>query len=294
MTGPDDVAASVVVPTIGRVALLAGCVRSLLSCRPSPAQIVVVDQSHRGQVEEAMGDLGDERIEVVPDEGRGIARATNRGVAAGRHEITLVTHDDCTVAPDWVGRAAGLVAGRPDVVFTGRVLAPDRAEYVPSTISDVARCDYTGRVTSGVLYPANMAFSRGAMIDFGGFDERPGLMLAAEDNDFCYRWLAAGRPLVYEPDLVVWHHDWRTPDELRRTHMTYARGQGAFYAKHLMARDRRILPLLRWDLARAARSTIVGPLRCRPRWQDPYREMLWSLLAGMAEELWGSRRSAVR
>ena len=292
MTEPRPVA--VVIPTIGRMALLTECIRSVLMANPGPAQIVVVDQSHGDEVREQMMGLGDVRVEVLPDDGRGIARATNRGVTASRHEVVLVTHDDCTVAPDWVGRAAGLVSGRTDAIFTGRVLPPDRAEYVPSTIADRTPCDYTGRVTSGVLYPANMAFSRSVMADFGGFDERPGLRLAAEDNDLCYRWLASGRPLVYEPDLVVWHHDWRTPDELRRTHVTYARGQGAFYAKHLMARDRRILPLLRWDLARAARANLAGPLRGRPRWQDPYREMLWSLLAGMADEFRGSRRSALR
>ena len=76
--------------------------------------------------------------------------------------------------------------------------------------SPTRRRDYTGSITSGVLFPANMVFSRDALSEFGGFDERAGLMLAAEDNDLCYRWLVDGRSLRYEPELVVWHHDWRS------------------------------------------------------------------------------------
>ena len=110
-------------------------------------------------------------------------------------------------------------------------------------------------------------------------------MLAAEDNDLCYRWLRAGRQLRYEPALVVWHHDWRSPAELVRTHITYAHGQGAFYAKHLRAGDRRILPLLSWDLRHGARAVVAGLLRRRPRWRDPYREMVISLIVGIARGL---------
>jgi GT2 family glycosyltransferase len=39
--------------------------------------------------------------------------------------------------------------------------------------------------------------------------------VAAEDNDFRYRWLTSGRKVRYEPEMVVWHSDWRTPEELR-------------------------------------------------------------------------------
>jgi GT2 family glycosyltransferase len=144
-------------------------------------------------------------------------------------------------------------------------------------------------VTSGVLYPANMVASRNALQEIGGFDERAGL-LVAEDNDLCYRWLVAGRPFRYEPQLVVWHHDWRSPAQLVRTHVAYARAQGAFYAKHLHAGDRRVLPMLRWDLRHGLRSVVVGVARRRPRWQDPYREMVWSLLRGLVAGWFEARR----
>ena len=77
---------------------------------------------------------------------------------------------------------------------------------------------------------------RGAVLE-GGFDELFGPAEAAEDNEFCYRWLRSGGSLRYEPSLVVWHHDWRSPRELERLYVRYARGQGFFYAKHLRRGD---------------------------------------------------------
>jgi O-antigen biosynthesis protein len=276
----DPVEASVLVPTVGRLDLLERCLRSVLACDPRPSEVVVVDQSGADGVAALVSRLGGGRVRRVPCDGRGTARAMNVGLDAVAHDTVLVTHDDCTVDPGWVGVGARLAASAPGAILTGRVLPPDGSAYVPSTKADPRPRDYTGTVTSGVLYPANMVASRAALQEIGGFDERPGLLVAA-DNDLCYRWLVAGRPFRYEPELVVSHHDWRTPAQLVRTHVAYARGQGAFYAKHLHAGDRRVLALLRWDLRHGLRSTVMGVVRRTPRWQDPYREMVWSLLRGL-------------
>ena len=75
------------------------------------------------------------------------------------------------------------------------------------------------------MFPNNMVLRRSSVLAFGGFDERFGPGEAAEDNEFSYRWLRAGHSIRYEPALVVWHHDWRDPDELRRLYVAYARGQ---------------------------------------------------------------------
>jgi O-antigen biosynthesis protein len=283
------VTASVVVPTVGRLDLLERCLRSVLACEPPAEDVVVVDQSGGAEAADLVHRIGDTALRRVPCDGRGTARAMNVGLAAARHDTVLVTHDDCTVEPDWVGRGTALAVAFPGAILTGRVLPPDDSTYVPSTKTDPHPHDYTGTVTSGVLYPANMVASRSALQAIGGFDERPGL-LVAEDNDLCYRWLVDGRPFRYEPELVVWHHDWRTPAQLVRTHVAYARAQGVFYAKHLHAGDRRLLPMLRWDLRHGLQSTVMGLLRRRPRWQDPYREMVWSLLWGLASGWREARR----
>lgn len=285
VASPHREPVSVVVPTVGRTELLVRCLTSILATDPRPSEIVVADQSHSDDVAAAVASVDESAtVRLVTSAGRGIAKATNDAIRAAGYPRVLVTHDDCTVASDWVGKGSHLLGEQPCAIFTGQVLPPDRSEYVPSTIvSDVAH-DYTGEVSAGALYPANMAVNRDEIVGFGGFDERPGLRLAAEDCDLCYRWLRDGRPLRFEPSLVVWHHDWRTTDELVRTHAVYARGTGAFYAKHLWARDRYAASLLRSSLQRGLRADVQGVIRRTPKWQDPYRGIVGPLLRGVATE----------
>jgi glycosyltransferase involved in cell wall biosynthesis len=98
---------SVIVPTIGRTELLRACLVSVLACDPAPDEVVVVDQSGHDGVSQVANDLADHRIRVVRCAGRGIARATNAGIRAACNDAVLVTHDDCTIARDWVSVALG-------------------------------------------------------------------------------------------------------------------------------------------------------------------------------------------
>ena len=117
----------------------------------------------------------------------------------------------------------------------------------------------------------------------GGFDER---FPNASDNDFGYRWLVSGRAMRFDPRLVVWHHDWRTPAQVRRLYWKYGRWQGAFYVKHLLQGDRRVLQLLRWDLEFLLRTLWLRIVRRRA---VPVTPALVHVL-GLPLGLWEARR----
>jgi GT2 family glycosyltransferase len=275
---PDDSAAvpvSVLVPTIGRPERLAACLSSIAACEPRPEEVLVVDQS------------GDPRLaalvrrfeaRLVPCTGRGPGRARNAGLAEVRHETVLATDDDCTVAPDWVAVAKELAARHPAHLITGRVLPFGDPRAIPSTIDDPDPREYTGGVHCGALFANNMICPRSLARELGGFDDR---LLHGEDNDFSYRWLRAGLGFRYEPHLVVWHHDWRTHEELERLYVRYYRGQGLFYAKHLRRRDARMLRFLARDLYGGLTSLAAAILRGRPRWTDPGRGIPRGLVPGL-------------
>ena len=117
--------------------------------------------------------------------------------------------------------------------------------------------------------------------------------MPADDNDFSWRWLDAGLPLRYEPAMVVWHHDWRTPAQLQRQYRAYARGQGSLYAKHLAAGDRRMRRLVAHDLRMGVRGARRAGLD-RDRWRQPDEEraLLWlplGLLSGWRDVRRGRR-----
>ena len=153
------------------------------------------------------------------------------------------------------------------MIVTGRVLATGDDSAVPSTIAGLERHDYTGTAHYFVLYTGNMAMNRTEVLAVGGFDEA---LRTAEDNDLCYRWLTSGRRLIYEPSMVVWHNDWRSPEELELVYASYCRGQGAVYAKHISAGDfrMRLFPVARGLLERsrlgaAAHRSPPTPMRTR-------------------------------
>ena len=258
------VAISVIIPTIGRPERLRALLASLEECEPAPAEVLVIDQSQSGEVAEVVGEFAALGPRAFACEGTGIARAVNLGLELSAHESVAITHDDCTVAPDWIGVASGLASSDPGAIFTGRVHPAGGDRWsVPSTIEDPIPHDYTGTPQCRVLYPNNMVCPRTGVLAIGGFDTRFGP--AAEDNDLCYRWLQGGNRLLYEPVLRVWHHDWRSPAELRDVYRSYGRGQGAFYAKHLRQGDGRMLRFLAEDLYGAVRATAAATVGRQPQ-----------------------------
>jgi GT2 family glycosyltransferase len=268
---------SVVVPTIGRREHLKACLHSIAACEPRPDEVLVVDQSQANEVAVLVREAG---ATLVRSQALGTGSATNLGLRKASHETVLVTHDDCTVATDWVGAAKRLAAAHPGCLVTGRVLADGDARAVPSTIDLPDTRDYSGELHCGVLYPNNMILPRSLALKLGGFDDR---VLYAEDNDFCYRWLRAGWCLRYEPELVVRHRDWRTPRDLNRLYVRYYRGQGRLYAKHLAERDTAMLRFLWRDVRSAVRSLGARVFTGRPRWTDPRRGIPMGLIPGLVE-----------
>jgi GT2 family glycosyltransferase len=270
----------VLVPTIGRVEQLRSCLASLGACQPRPAELLVVDQSGGGDVAAAVADFEGLGATTVASEGRGIALATNVGLRAATSSNVLVTHDDCTVAPSWVGVGHELMVASPGAIITGRVLPTGDSPAVPSTIADPEPHDYTGELSVGALFANNMGLPRRPVIEMGGFDER--FPNASEDNDVCWRWLRAGGRLLYEPELVVWHNDWRSEEEVERLYVRYAYSQGMLYAKHLRAGDLKVLPFLTRDLYEGVRASAGGLLlRDRPRWADRRRGIVRGMPRGL-------------
>jgi GT2 family glycosyltransferase len=271
--------ASVVIPTIGRAEKLERSLASIVASAPRPAEVVVVDQSLSAPVQEAVERFRGAGARLVRCEGRGRGRAVNMGLEAAGQETVLVTDDDCIVAPDWPLRGYERLSEDPRAIISGRVLADGDPTLTPSLTEEEESRDYSGELHVNKVVGGNMAVRRSELLRFGAFDER--VVPSAEDNELCYRWLRAGRRLLFDPDMVVWHHDWRTPKGMEELYVTYARGQGVFYAKHLRAGDLGILRFVLRDL----REGVVGVrdryASGRPRSSDWRQGVLRGLPSGL-------------
>jgi GT2 family glycosyltransferase len=98
----------------------------------------------------------------------------------------------------------------------------------------------------------NLAVPRARFLELGGFDERFPLA-AAEDRDFCQRWLASGAEVVAADDAVVEHAHELTLGGFVRQHFAYGRGAYIYRSRDAAARKR--------APARFYRDLVTEPLR---------------------------------
>jgi GT2 family glycosyltransferase len=272
--GPAPV--TVVLPTIGRPELVRSCLDSLARCEPRAAEILVVDSSYDGDVADVVAGFAEARR--IDCRTLGLGSAFNLGLEEAQHEIVLLTNDDCTVEPSWVERGLRHASRDPDTIVTGRVRPQGDPDVVPSTNDDPVAREYSRQVAF-VLYTQSMALHRRVLLEFGGFDGR--IRPAAEDNDLSYRWLRAGRRIRYEPDFVVWHHDWRSREQLERLYVGYGIGQGMVFGKHLRRRELAVLPHLGAAVYWSARAVVARLVRGAGPRPDPRLGMLRGLPTGL-------------
>ena len=195
--------------------------------------------------------------------------------------------DDCTVRPTGLRCLSGHGAGPQWHHLRQSPTGGRRSQLVPSTITEEKPRDYTGDPYRPALFANNMACPREAVLALGGFDER--IVPFAEDNDFCFRWVRAGR-LRHVPEIVVWHHAWRSPEQMERLYFVL-QGNGIFYAKYLAAGDLKVLPMLLWDCYQALRSLYSARFRGVERWADERRGAFPGLPQGLRAG-WRFRRTS--
>jgi GT2 family glycosyltransferase len=252
MTRPICRDVTVVIPTTGGQ-VLNGCLSSIAAGTSWPQELIVVDQGQRAEVAAWVAELRGRGLNArhLPSRQRGIAAATNRGLEQVRTRFVAVTHDDCRVHADWLIRLAARLPEVGDGVLTGRVEPDGDGIVLTVKLADEPAVYRAPQLDADVLFPPNMAFPIRLLRRVGAFDEHRSLLTAGEDNDWAYRALRAGVPVVYDPTITVGHLARFTRSDLPALYRRYARGQGAFYGKHLRRGDGFIVRRALRDLLRA-------------------------------------------
>jgi len=206
--------------------MLPEAVRAVLDNEPPPMEVIVVDQSDDpARTRRALDglDAGGERLRVIADEGRGVARARNLGAAEAGGEIIAFTDDDAWVSRGWVGSILsafrdpefriGVLGGRIVPVFDGASpgswrMPPQWEHLLPAyDAGDEVRKFPASQLPAGV----NFAMRRRCFEEMGGFDERLGpgseacLAESGEDSELALRVQEQGYDLVYAPGVEVRH-----------------------------------------------------------------------------------------
>jgi glycosyltransferase involved in cell wall biosynthesis len=244
----------------------------------------------------------------------GLDFARNRALAAASGELIAYLDDDVTVDPGWLEGLAEALAESPDLgALTGQVLPLSLA--TPAQVMFERRGGFRhgfvkarwGRECSvaGDVHPChagifgagcNMVFERSLLLRLGGFDEAldtgpplPG----GGDLDIFYRVVRAGRPLVYEPSMLVRHEHRREMAQLRRQYWSWGLGFMAYLVKcrnadpALWPRQRRLIVWWLADELRQIRKSLLGR---HPLPVGFLLAELWGALQGLAGGYRRSRR----
>ncbi len=284
----DDL--TVIIPTVGRP-ILQRCLQSIANGTVLPTRIIAIDQGDNPVVGDwlhSLEEIGLETFHLRSTE-RSPASARNRGIEQVQTAFVAAVDDDCTVEKDWLEKMETRLRQNPTAIITGR-LEPAGDGIPPTVVTSAVPCLYR-RPSVRILSPlasANMGFALRTALHIGPFDEN---LFTAEENDWAYRALRCGVPIVYAPEVAVYHFHWRDKSQTAAVYRAYASGQGVFYGKHLRRGDGFMLLRTAFSLYIGVKSVIIGGLNYDyGRRADGYTR-LTGLLSGLIAGLRGKSLS---
>ena len=278
MSSRASPAFSVVIPTRGRPAQLAGCLGALARADEPPGgfEVIVVDDGGGVELQPIVdAQRGGLELTLLRRPHFGPAAARNAGVEHARGEMLAFTDDDMLVGRRWLVALAERAAAHPGAAIGGRTenaVPGNLCSRVSQLIADRAYSHYNQGPGGPRFFAANnLAFPADAFRDLGGFDPA---FRTSEDRDLCGRWHESGRAMAYAEDALARHVRKLDLASFWRQHFGYGRGAFAHYRA---ARGRgvplgdRIEPSFHLQVARVAAKR----LRTDPR--EALLIVLWQL-----------------
>lgn len=252
---------TIVVATRNRAAALGRCLDSLRSLDHADLEIVVVDNAPNDDRAERMvarASTGHASMRYVREDRPGLAVAHNAALPFVSNELVAFTDDDVVVDSRWATALADAFDLTDDVGCVTGLILPAEIETPAQgwieegfgfskgfdrrifDLADHRPDDRLFPYTAGTLGSgANMAFTRSALAETGGFDESLGAGTPARGGDDLAAFfdvVSRGHRLVYEPAAIVHHHHHPDTDAVRRTAFAYGVGLSAYLTRTLAER----------------------------------------------------------
>ena len=220
---------SVVIPTYHRRDELRACLAAIANLETPRDQfeVIVVDDGSPEPVHDLVRVWGGAvDITLVEQRNAGPAAARNAGAARAKGRYLAFTDDDCAPDPNWLQAFARHFHEAPAAAIGGLTVnaLPDPYSAASQKLIDYLYRYYHVVGAEGRFFTTcNFACPKAEFDALGGFDESfP--RAAAEDREFCERWIAEGHQLRYADDVVVRHSHLMSLAGFLRQHFGYGRG----------------------------------------------------------------------
>jgi glycosyltransferase involved in cell wall biosynthesis len=237
---------SVVVCTHRRSHYLPDLLESVCRLDPAPCEVIVVDNDPGLEdCQELVQRLG---LRYLREDRRGLDNARNAGLRAARGEVVAFTDDDCVLSPGWLATLHVAFEHEGVAAVTGPVFpylldtpARVRMEHQASLARGLRRVVFDWQVISplhaaAMGVGANMAIRRACLLDLGEEPFPPELDAGTEtesggDTYLLSRLLAAGKRVIYEPEMFVFHQHRSDGSALSKAVLGYGVGLSASLTK---------------------------------------------------------------
>ena len=294
--------ASIIIPTFNRPEAIRNCVRALQqqTYASEEFEVLVVDDGSTPPVDAA--ELTDHQcgsapvadVRVIRQVNSGPAAARNVGVREARGELVAFIDDDCLAEEGWLQKLIETHQQYPQALVGG-----ESANALDDNI-----CSITNQLILNIVYefynpnPQDAEFlasnnwlcRRDMFLDLGGFDD--GFRQAGgDDRDFCFRWRAAGYPIVWKRDARAKHLHHQ--DFSRFLNMYFRYGQGAFLFHQVVARSESCKGKVPTGFHRRLPLAVLRQLQGFPSWLKR-GQILLLLVAWQIANTLGFAREAIK
>lgn len=220
-------------------------------------------------------------IQILRQENAGPGRARNQGAEIGRGVAFAFIDDDCIAKPNWVEELLDASARNENALVGGWTLnavLDDPYAAVNQLILDIVYAHHNiDHQNSVFLASNNWLCPKQAFFDLGGFKES--FKLASEDRDFCERWLASGRKIIWHRQAIIEHFHGQNLTTFLSMHLRYGRGAFAYHSSRNKRSGQQTKSTL--SFYRALPSMAIAHLKREPRWATRFQIssllILWQL-----------------
>ena len=223
---------SIIVPTWNRPGTLADCLKAMeqLDFSKDAFEIVLVDDGSSSLLDPVVEPFFSRLpLRFFRQDNTGPAAARNFGARQARGNYLVFTDDDCRPASDWLKSLAARINLFPGSAVSGRrlnALDTNIFSEASETITEVVCAHFNASSDQvGFVSTSNLSIPADRFWKIGGFDES---FRTAEDRDLGQRWKEHGYPIIYAPEVVVYHSHSLTFTTLLKRYFNIGRGARQF------------------------------------------------------------------
>jgi GT2 family glycosyltransferase len=246
---------SIIIPTYNRPQQLARCLQALArqDYPHNCFEVIVVDDGSKTPL---CVDNFQNRLDItlLTQYNTGPAVARNTGAAHAKGQFLAFTDDDCQPDANWLKNLATGFKENPDAAIGGKTINQLTKNIYSSTshlLIDYLYNYYKSEHNKARFFATNnFALPTKLFHDINGFNTHFPLA-AAEDREFCHRWLRHGYTMFYMPEAIIYHSHHLTFRSFWRQHFNYGRGALLFHRTKRLAGDNTLEPkIFYWHLIR--------------------------------------------